>query len=48
MKTYILASICINKKKLKTFGINNESQGIEWIAGIPDVKYRKYSNDEDF
>lgn len=48
MKTYILTSICINKKKLKTFGINNESQGIEWIAGIPDVKYRKYSNDEEF
>ena len=48
MKTYILASICIDKKNLKNFGNNEESRGMEWTAGIPDVKYRKYNKDEEF
>jgi len=48
MKTYILASICIDKKNLKNFGNNEERRGMEWTAGIPDVKYRKYNKDEEF
>lgn len=48
MKTYILASIFTDKEGLKIFKKNNEYQGVTWVSGAPDVKYRKYDNDEEF
>lgn len=48
MKTYILASIFTDKEGLKIFKKNNEYQGVNWLSGVPDVKYRKYDNDEEF
>jgi hypothetical protein len=48
MKTYILASIFTNEEGLEIFKKNNEYQGVNWVSGAPDVKYRKYDNDEEF
>ena len=45
MKTYIFASIFTDKEGLKIFKKNNEYQGVNWVSGAPDVKYRKYDND---
>ena len=48
VKTYILASVFTDKEGLTIFKKNNEYQGVNWVSGAPDVKYRKYDNDEEF
>lgn len=41
VKKYILASIFTDKESLELFKNNNGDKGLDWIAGIPDVKYRE-------
>ena len=48
MKTYILASIFIDKESLKIFENNDGNLGINWVTGAPTIKYREYKTDKEF
>lgn len=47
MKTYILASIFTNKETFESFENNDRSKEAGWVAGVPDIKYRKNDTAEE-
>lgn len=46
MKIYILASIFTDKETLESFGNNDGNKETGWVAGVPDVRYRKNDTKE--
>lgn len=46
MKIYILVSIFTDKETLESFGNNDGNKETGWVAGVPDVRYRKNDTKE--